>query len=453
MPIFEALDFFENFLWGYIGLPVLMILGIYLSFRSNFVQIRKFPSVLKTFIGFLTVREQNHEGVHPLKAFFACIGGCVGVGNIVGICTAVQIGGPGALFWVWVTAIVGTTIKYSEVFLGLRYRVQNKEGGYDGGPMYFLRPVFKNAWMPALVTLLLCIYGVEIYQFSIVTSTVSTNFDLNPYIVSSVLLLLVMYAGSGGVRRVGNISSAIIPVFVVLYIGMGLWVLAHHLTEMPGILAQVFTEAFTGSAATGGFAGSTLMMAMSQGIRRGCYTGDLGIGYASVIHSESSAKIPEKQASLVIFDIFMDTFLICTSSVLVILATGVWQQDLPTSMLVQTALSHYFPYMHYFMPIFLFLLGYSTINAYFCVGLKCAHFISPTYGRMGYYVYACCSLFVFSFVDSVQAQTVMTIVGGLLLAINCYGIYTLRQEISYDIGVQEVDSAVEEVAEEATVSA
>ena len=286
------------------------------------------------------------------------------------------------------TAFVGSMVKYAEVYLGLKFRVPNSRGSYDGGPMYFLQRVFKTAWMPTLVTLLLCVYGVEVYQFSVITTSVTSNLEVNQYLVIGGLLLLVIFAGSGGVRRVGTISSAIIPLFVLMYVGMSGWVLFNNIEVLPSALTGVFSAAFTGHAAFGGFLGSTLLMTISQGVRRGCYTGDLGIGYASVIHSESSAKVPEKQAALVIFDIFLDTFIICTSSILVILVTDVWHQEMDAGMLVQTALSAYFPYVNYFMPFFLFLLGYSTINAYFCVGLKCAEHLAPQRGRRIYYAYA-----------------------------------------------------------------
>lgn len=450
---FSSTETFENILWGYICFPALMLLGLYLSFQSGFVQFRKFPRVIKTFIGFLKVSENSKDGVHPLKAFFACVGGCVGVGNIVGICTAVQIGGPGALFWIWVTTIFGMTIKYAEVYLGVRYRVQNAQGGYNGGPMYFLRHVFKTPWIPSIVSIMLCVYGVEVYQFSIVTNSIVVNFGINQYVVIATLLILVIFAGAGGVRRVGSISAAIIPVFVIIYVGMGLWVLLNNITAIPTVLADVFNSAFSGTAAVGGFTGSTLMMTISQGVRRGCYTGDLGIGYASVIHSESSARIPEKQASLVIFDLFLDTFIICTSSLLVILTTGVWNQPMEASLLVQTALKEYFPYMNFFMPFFLFLLGYSTINAYFCVGLKCADYLSPKYGRNLYYLYAVVALLVFSFVDSIRAQTAMQIAGGLLLVLNCYGMFRLRREISFNLDSLEEEAEPETETEAETTSA
>jgi AGCS family alanine or glycine:cation symporter len=389
------------------------------------------------------VREHNERGVHPLKAYFACIGGCVGIGNIAAICTAIQLGGPGALFWIWVTATIGMIIKYSEVYLGMRYRVANKNGGYNGGPMYFLQKVFKTMWIPNTVCVLLCIYGVEVYQFTVITDSVVNNLHINQFVVIFTLLGLVLFAGSGGVRRVGDISSAIIPIFVVLYLGMGGWVLFNNLGAIPSALGLVFSSAFTGSAAFGGFAGSSLMLMMSQGVRRGCYTGDLGVGYAAVIHSESNATEPQEQATLTIFEIFLDTFVICTASVMIVLVTGVWHESISPSMMVQTVLEQYFPYMNYFMPLFLFMLGYSTINAYYCVGLKSAEFLHPKHGRKAYIVYAIAALILFSYGGVNQAQSVMTIANGLLLIINCYGIFRLRHEISFSIGKEAEELSAE----------
>lgn len=437
LNFFSSLETVEDFLWTYCGVPLVMMLGLYLTVKSNFFQIRHLPTVFKTFIGFLRFGGDSKEGVHPLKAFFAAVGGCVGIGNIVGICTAVQLGGPGALFWIWVTAIAGMIIKYSEVYLGFLYREPNEKGGFNGGPMYFLRKVYKGSFAPKLVCLLLCIYGVEVYQFSVITTSVSANFGINSYFVIGLLLMLVIFAGSGGVRRVGAISSRSLPVFVAIYVGMGAWVLFNNLSQLPSVIQLVFTSAFTGHAAVGGFAGAGIIAAMSHGIRRGCYTGDIGIGYASVIHSESNVKTAEKQACLAIFDIFLDTFIVCTTSLFLILTTEVWLQPIEPGMLVQTALGGYFPYMNYFMPIFLFILGYNTINAYFCVGLKCAEHLSPRFGRPLYFAYAVVALVLFSFVGTTEAQMVMAVAGVSLLLINGIGIYFLRHEISFNLEAEE----------------
>jgi AGCS family alanine or glycine:cation symporter len=324
-------------------------------------------------------------------------------------------------------------LKYAEVYLGMKFRVGTGSGGYQGGPMYFLQLVFKTMKVPYLVCFLLCIYGVEVYQFSVVTESISTNFNFDKLTVTLVLLALVLYAGIGGVKRVGAISAWIIPLFVTLYVGMGGWVILQHFAEIPALFLLVFKSAFTGHAALGGFVGSTIMITVSHGIRRASYSGDLGVGYASVIHSESSIEKPEKQAALVYFDLFLDSFIICTTTLLLIMVTGVWNSGIDTPLLVQTALSGYFPYMHFFMPLFLFLLGYSTINAYFVVGLKCAEFMLGKNGKVLYFGYAAITLFVFSFQDLQAALTVMSLTNVLLLLINSYGIFKLRKEINFEL--------------------
>jgi AGCS family alanine or glycine:cation symporter len=439
---FSNLEIFDDYLWGYLGFPSIIIIGILLSIQSRFVQIRKFPHILMTFIGFLLYRNKDSRGIHPLKAFFACVGGCVGLGNVVGICTAVQIGGPGSLFWIWITAILGMIVKYSEVYLGIKYRQKNNEGGYDGGPMYYLQRVFKSSAVPSFVCLLLCIYGVEVYQFRIISSSLTENLGISEYIVVIALSIFIFISCLGGIKRVGTISSLMIPVFVVLYVGMGFFVLAKNVDLLPGIIKLVFTSAFTGHSAAGGFVGSTILLTISQGIRRGCYTGDIGIGYASVIHSESSVQNAKTQASLVIFDIFLDTIIVCTTSLLIVLVTDIWRQPIDPGFMVQTALSQYFPFMNVFMPFFVFLVGTSTINAYFCVGLKCAEFLMPKIGRKVYYLYALTSLFIFSMMDATSAQIFMSSVGGTLLVINLYGIFQLRHEIEYNIGEEETTELV-----------
>lgn len=428
---FETLDFFDETAWAYVGFPIIIVLGLALSFRSGFVQIRRFPEAASTFWGYLKPSKEKRVGIHPLYAFFAGLGGCIGIGNIVAICTAVKFGGPGALFWIWITAILGMTMKYGEVYLGMRYRIKNERGSYDGGPMYYLQRVFKGLWASSAAALLLCIYGVEIYQFRIVTESLSTNFHLNSMLVAGILLVFVIYAGLGGVKRVGEICSTLIPIFITIFLLMGIWILLSNLRAVPGALAAVFASAFTGHAAVGGFLGSTLMMAVSQGIRRGCYASDVGIGYAAVIYSESSSEMPEKQSSLIFIDLFLDIFIVCTTSVLLILVTNVWHEPIHESMMVQTALAQYFPYMHYFMPLFILLLGYSTIIAYFCVGMKSAEFLSPQRGRVAFIAFASVFLFLFTFLESHHALSIMSLVQLMLLILNAWGIFHLRRDISF----------------------
>ncbi|MDF2576555.1 MAG: D-alanine/glycine transport protein sodium-dependent [Chlamydiales bacterium] len=434
--LFENILSFEWILWGYFAVPIMVIVGLYLSFYANWIQIRQFPASVRYFFSCFRPSDDDQgikRGITPLQAFFASMGGCIGIGNVVGVCTAVQIGGPGAAFWMWFAALLGMILKYSEVYLGIKYREPNTQGGYDGGPMYFLQKAFTSKWIPYVVAFLLCIYGVEIYIFDVVKDSIVSTSGWNPLLVTLILLGLVLLGGSGGIKRVGIISEWMIPIFIIIFAGMVLWVLLQNIMILPRLILMIVKSAFTGHAATGAFVGSTAALAIHKGFIRACYTGDIGVGYASIIQSEAKTSEPHKQASLAIFGIFVDTFLICSFSILIILATNLWKEPLDASLLVQTALSRYFPYMEIFMPIFIFLLGYSTLIAYFSIGVKCSQFLSPKHGKKFFYAYAVAAFIFFSFKEATEAIAIMGIAGGLLLVINVIGILRLRHEIHFDI--------------------
>ncbi len=432
---FLKLELADHFFWSYVAFVLIMIFGVYLTAKMRLFQLRALPSAVKTFIEFMKMRSDSSKGVHPIKVFFASVGGMIGIGNVVGIATAVQVGGPGALFWVWVAGLIGAVIKYSEILLGLKYRVANDRGGYDGGPIYFLKAAFKTHIIPVIVALLLCVYGVEIYQFAIVTDSLSANIPVNRYLIIGVFLVFVLYAGLGGVKRIGKICSSVMPLFLTGYIILGCWLIFHEMNQLPQIFLSVFKSAFSGHAAVGGFVGSSVILTIQHGIARAAYSADLGIGYDSIIQSESNTVYPEKQARLAVLGVFLDN-LICTMSILIVLVSGVWAAvpAIDASMMMQAALAKYFPSMNIFMPLFLLIVGYTTIIAFFCVGMKCARFLSPKHGEKMYIVYAVASFIFFSFVDQTKALLVMSISGALLLSINLTGMFKLRGEI---IGHQE----------------
>ena len=438
--LIDCISGMENFLWTWMVWPLILSIGIYLTVRSRCAQLRYWPTALRNFYRFLKVEGASEAGVHPIKTFFASAGGFVGVSNIVTVCLTIQIGGPGALFWLWMTALVGMIVKYSELYLGVKFRVTRKDGLYDGGPMFFLRKAYPYAWIPVVAAILLALYGVEVYQFGVVTRTLSQNFGWNEYLVAGGLLGAVLFAAIGGVERVGGISGLLVPIFFLLFFVMGFWVLAHHVTEIPSLLWLVLRSAFQGHAALGGFVGGSIYLAASQGIRCACYSGDTGVGYASVIHSETRLRHPEKQAALAFVEVFLDSFLICTMSALIILVTGVWSMPVESEFLMQQALSKYFPYMNLFMPIALTLFAYSSIIAYFCVGLKCAAFLSPRFGRSVYCLYACIMLPLFSLMQTAFALKVMYTVGGMLIVINLVGIFLLRKELSFTVDLFDAET-------------
>jgi AGCS family alanine or glycine:cation symporter len=429
---FALLNFINELIWSHVAFLLIAGLGLYFSFLTGFFQIRKFPAILGVFVSFFSEKVKG-KGVHPIKVFFAAIGGCIGIGNVVGICTAVQIGGPGALVWTWIGGIFGMLIQYAEVYLGMKYRVVNKEGSYDGGPMYFLPVAYKGSWVAYLVCFLLCIYGVEFFMFNVISDSISTNWNLNPYWVVAALLISIIVIALGGINRVGEICSAVIPIFILIYVGMGTWVLWERAAELPAVLTMIFDGAFTTQAAVGGFAGSTLALTISMGLSRGAYSGDIGVGYTSIVYSESSTTKIGKQSAMAIVGIFLDTFIVCTMSILLVLTTGHWNADIDPTLMVQEALGLTFPYMWFFMPFFLFLLGYTTILTYFVVGTKCAKFISPTWGPILYYIYACITLPLFAFIHPTQAFVIMSLSGALLLLLNLSGIILLRKEVKFNL--------------------
>jgi alanine or glycine:cation symporter, AGCS family len=432
--LFVVLDRIDSFMWSYLGVPCLSLIGLYFTFKLRFMQITKVRLIVSSVTSQLAkqsvFRSKTTMGVAPLRAFFSSIGGCIGIGNLVAVCSAIQIGGPGSLVWMWVAAFLGMLIKYAEVYLGCRYRVVNeKTGAYDGGPMYYLQKVFKTSLMPMLVAVLLALYGTETYMFNVVTDSLVSNWHLDRTWIIAGLLILILIAGRGGVDLVGSICSFIIPLFLVLYVGMCLWVLMLHSSDILPSFQLIFSSAFSGKAAVAGGVAGSFIVTISEGMARGCYSGDIGVGYASVINAESSARDPRLQARMAIFGVFIDTFIVCTSTALLVITTGVWTHDIPASQLVQTALSKEFSMMSFFMPIFIFLLGYSSMIAFYVVGLKCANFLHNRYGKVIYTVYASMMFVIFSFVDQAMALTMMSLVGVCLLLLNVYGIYKLRNHI------------------------
>jgi AGCS family alanine or glycine:cation symporter len=215
---------------------------------------------------------------------------------------------------------------------------------------------------------------------------------------------------------------------------MSFWVFIKNINVLPQIFADIFIFAFTGHAAIGGFAGCTLATTMSQGVRRACYTGDLGIGYAAVIHCEAQEKSPEREALAGIFSIVIDTFVLSSVSALVILVTGTWKESFHETDILVASLGKYFPYVDLVWPLFVFLLGYSTIIAFFAVGRKSATFLSPRYGRRVYFWYAVIAFILFSFIGEPRhSLMIMSICGMALLVLNLIGMFKLRKEISFDV--------------------
>lgn len=444
LNFFEFLSELDALFWGYVGFSLIICLGAYFTVATRFFQLAALPQIFRTFFHFLFHKPSHNStdqgrGVHPLKAFFASVGGMIGLGNVVGIVTAVQLGGPGALLWVWVAGLAGSLIKYSEIYLGLKYRVKNKFSGYDGGPMFFLKKAFNVQWVSSLVCVLLCIYGAEIYQFHIIVDTLSHAWSVPSLLISLGLLAMILYTVMGGVFRVGSVCAWMMPIFLLAYLSMCSWVILDHYSELGAILQNVFFSAFTGHAAVGGFAGSTMMLAVQNGMAGASYAADIGIGYDSTIQSESHTVYPERQARMALLGVILDNA-ICTLSIAVCLVANTWQVPISDSGIppIQLALMPYFPFLGYIMPVFIFLLGFTTLVAYLIVGMKCARHLHAARGSVIYVIYSCISLLFFTFFDQTVALLVMRIAGAMLLIVNLLGIFRLRKEVVFNVDDDEM---------------
>ncbi|MBV8661404.1 MAG: sodium:alanine symporter family protein [Candidatus Dependentiae bacterium] len=432
--VLSILDAVDSLFWVYGGVPTLMLVGIYFTIISKGFQLIKFPSVLKIFYDTIHDTSVDKRGVRPLYVFFASIGGCIGIGNVVGVCTAVQVGGPGAVFWMWVAGFFGMLVKYAEIYLGMIYRISDKNDGYIGGPIIYLQKVPGGTWLAKIVAFLLCIYGLEIYMFRVIADSIVTGWNLYPFVVVSSLVVLVIVVGEGGIKLVGKVSSVILPVFLTTFVAMSLFIFSINIHLFPAMLKLIFHSAFNAHAPIGAFAGCSVIMAMSHGVRRACYTGDLGIGYASTVHSESSETDPCREASMGIMAIFLDTFVICTLSLFLILLTGTWHSGLPESQMVAVALGKYFPFVNIVWPLFIFLLGYTSLTSFYAVGKNSATFLFGSTANRVYPFIATALFIMVPFIgDMSHAMIFMSITGALLLMFNVYGIIRLSRKIKFSL--------------------
>jgi AGCS family alanine or glycine:cation symporter len=424
--IFNFLSYLDHIFWGYIGFFLIAIYGFYFLIKCNFFPIFGIFKIVKNFFQMMSVKKTN-VGIHPMKIFFSSVGGMIGIGNIVGVITAVQIGGPGAVFWLWMASFVGAIIKYQEIYLGLKFR--EKQGdGYCGGPMHFAKKAFKNKIIPIIICLLLCIYGTEIYQFNIVVNTVSSNFLISKPLVMIIFLLIVLFSALGGIKRIAKICSIVMPFFIISYFLMGSFLILKNINLMPSLITLIFKGAFSNQAIAAGAIGSSFLIALKQGLSKAIYSADIGIGYDSIIQSESFEADPKKQAYLAMFGVYLDN-IICTISCFIVLISNLYKNDIESFNLVKESLSKYFPFMNIFIPTLFFITGFTTIISYLIVGVKCARFINKKRGKLFYFIYSVSSFILFSFLNQNRALLIMSLSGGALVVINLTSMFILRKEV------------------------
>lgn len=317
------LSLLNSFLWEKLLLVPLLLCGIFLTIKSGFYPVRRFGEIMKSTLGGLFVKRERGT-VSPFKAVSAALAGTMGVGNIAGVATAITAGGPGAVFWMWMSAFFSMIIKYSEIVLSMKYRYR-KDGGWVGGAMVCMDRGMKNPAL-AYVFAVACVaasFGTgNLSQSNTASTALDDAFGIPAVVSGLALALLCALALSGGTGRIFNITSVFVPVSSAVYILGALAVLFINLHEIPKALEEIFRSAFGLRQAGGGVAGWAVMQSMKFGVSRGLFTNEAGLGSAPIAHSASDAKTPEEQGRWGIIEVFLDTLVVCTLTALVIIVTG-----------------------------------------------------------------------------------------------------------------------------------
>jgi AGCS family alanine or glycine:cation symporter len=323
----NANSWLNGFVWGPPMLILLVGTGLLLTVVTGGVQFRRLGTALVEVLGKLRNRGSGEGSVTPFQAVATALASTVGVGNIAGVATAIALGGPGALFWLWVSGVLGMATKFCEIVVALHYRERDTDGTMRGGAMYTLR---RLGWprLGATFALLtaLAAFGIgNMVQANSVAQSLEASFGFSPPMVGFVLVLISGAVILGGIRRIAAFAEVLVPFMALIYLGGGFLVLVLHADRIPDALRLVVDGAFGGSAAVGGFAGSTVMLAMRYGIARGLFSNEAGLGSAPLVHAAATTDHPVRQGMYGIFEVFVDTLLICTTTGLVILVTGVWE--------------------------------------------------------------------------------------------------------------------------------
>ncbi|MPZ18514.1 MAG: amino acid carrier protein [Luteitalea sp.] len=317
----------NGLVWGWPTIGLLLGTGILLTIVTRAVQFRYLGVALREVLGKLTQKGQGRGSVSPFQAVATALASTVGVGNIAGVGTAIAIGGPGALFWLWVSGLLGMCTKFAEIVIALHYREPDAAGVMRGGAMYTLKNGLGVPWLGTIFAGLvsLAAFGIgNMVQANSVADSLRATFGVAPWLTGVALALVTAAVILGGIRRIGEVTEILVPGMALFYLGGALVILGRHVTEIPAALGLVFDGAFSGTAATGGFAGATIMMALRFGVARGLFSNEAGLGSAPMVHAAAQTDHPVRQGLYGIFEVFVDTLLVCTTSGLVILVTGAW---------------------------------------------------------------------------------------------------------------------------------
>jgi alanine or glycine:cation symporter, AGCS family len=379
----------NSYVWGWPMIVLLVGTGLLLTIVTGGVQFRYLGVALREVLGKITQKSTAAGEVSPFQAVATALASTVGVGNIAGVATAISIGGPGALFWLWVSGVLGMCTKFAEIVIAIHYRERDAGGQFRGGAMYVLRNGLGMPWLGSIFAGLvsLAAFGIgNMVQANSVAASMQASFGVDPYTSGLVLAALTAAVILGGIKRIGQFTEYLVPFMALFYLGGGLFILARFAAEIPAAVSLVLTSAFSGAAATGGFAGSTVMLAMRYGIARGLFSNEAGLGSAPLVHAAARTDHPVRQGLYGIFEVFVDTILVCTTTGLAILVTGVWSGGATGAELAGQAFSTGLPgtWGNLVVTTSLVLFAYSTVIGWSYYGETAIVYLFGTKAAMPY---------------------------------------------------------------------
>lgn len=384
----------NNFIWGVPAMICIIGVGLVLSFRTRFLQIRKFPYAMKvTFGRMFKKREASDGAMTPFQAVCTALAATVGTGNIAGVAGAIAIGGPGAVFWMWISAILGMCTKFSEVTLAVHFREKNVHGDLVGGPMYYIKNGLKKHWHWLVYLFsafgVLTVFGTgNATQVNTITTAINTAL-MNYHVISkdavptvnlvvgislAVLIALILL---GGIRRIGRVTEKLVPFMALIYIVLAVGVILFNIGHVPAVFASIIEGAFHPAAVTGGAVGS-FFMSMKKGVSRGIFSNEAGLGTGSIAHACADTRKPVKQGFFGIFEVFVDTIVICTLTALVILCSQVpvsYGQAAGAELTISGFTATYGNWVSVFTAVAMCCFAFSTIIGWGLYGTRCIEFL------------------------------------------------------------------------------
>lgn len=379
MDFLNLLNQVDSFIWGPPLLILLVGTGIYLTIRLGLIQIVKLPKALK-----LIFKAEN-DGSGDISSFGAlctALAATIGTGNIVGVATAIKAGGPGALFWMWLAAFFGMATKYSEGLLAIKFRTKDENGQVSGGPMYYIVNGMGEKWRPlasffAISGILVALLGIGTFsQVNSITDAVQGSFNIDPKVTGIILAICVALVVFGGLQSISNVATKIVPFMTVVYILICFTILGKSYELIPETFILIFKSAFTGQAAAGGFMGATVSMAIRNGIARGVFSNESGLGSAPIAAAAAKTNWPAEQGLISMTGTFIDSIIICTLTGMSLIISGVWQSDLNGAIMTQSAFASVLPNLGpIFLTISLSLFAFTTILGWSYYGERCFEFL------------------------------------------------------------------------------